>query len=779
MVESENVVDLDLREGDEALEEGVVHEVEEATAEGKFNDDVPDDFLQEVNKEIDQRGHILASEGERSPSVSCFNNVLLILGHLDDPKTPPQSIRTLPSTPISQHTLSVPQAPRKPKESIDISIVELETIQRVLIQQFEAVKSEDGNPSWKNVVHIVDDDDWEVVVDADPTPDTREGSDKETTVGGDLRPNAPSSRRNSEHESLDYANTKEVKTRPSATPTFSSVSVTSTAAEPASPSSTLHQQSSDDENLANPMTTPEYIPASMDSKTTALSTDAKTTTHPSAARLLKQLPDVNTPPWTSVGKDLVTTPTLSKFGLVFNKSLRLIICSTCCEGLPLCSVRSHLRAESASRATYQHGAWHLANVEFRHPGQACIPPPKLFKERLISSLIEANIITDADEILDSDKGTGWIIRAMASLSPSETEEELDAIAGLRKYDHSLGCNFPECDYTCRTLNTIQSHWSKTASHKGYAKLQGRSRYRHVTTQTLCEFPGYEKFFRVREPDKKKKSVQPSSGSPEVNFKSEGEFLKMMANMMHEQKNDVMEELNLSPIADQKTILPFIRDSRIEGFTKKHERTVPQLRPPPIQAIDTKYRTLRQLALRLALDKLALFRLPEEPINPTVLAHITNAGRCSDVFRRPFTELTLPASISAYVLLEVKFVWALLQARRKPKTSPFRLTQQQNKDLDTLENLLEEGAFSSSAQKVFNSLLYSIYFPDEASEHVLDIFYSPIIAFAALQFRESNGNYINPFHIPPILAKIQYMMRLSSLPHLHSLRKDRSAKEYNT
>lgn len=67
MVESDSVVDFDHREGDEALEEEAVQEVEEATAEGKFNDDVPDDFLQEVNEEVYRRGHILASEGKRSP----------------------------------------------------------------------------------------------------------------------------------------------------------------------------------------------------------------------------------------------------------------------------------------------------------------------------------------------------------------------------------------------------------------------------------------------------------------------------------------------------------------------------------------------------------------------------------------------------------------------------------------------------------------------------------------------------------------------------------------
>ena len=111
-------------------------------------------------------------------------------------------------------------------------------------------------------------------------------------------------------------------------------------------------------------------------------------------------------------------------------------------------------------------------------------------------------------------------------------------------------------------------------------------------------------------------------------------------------------------------------------------------------------------------------------------------------------------------------------------NPFVLAVDQIHALVSLEKQLATNPSSESAITALEVVLESMYMPDDVLTHGRDIFHSPVVAFAALQCRDGARGYIRFFHIPMMLAKVQYSMQLRGLLKLHAMRNKYSAVKYD-
>lgn len=108
--------------------------------------------------------------------------------------------------------------------------------------------------------------------------------------------------------------------------------------------------------------------------------------------------------------DLVMTPLLEEYGLVYNKHWNLIICRNCKEGLPLRSVPEHLMAVELSRWDSSIGKKAITSTK-----HIPVPPmrggsaaAKGFINQLVQSLIDGGYIGSKDDILDAASTPEWV-----------------------------------------------------------------------------------------------------------------------------------------------------------------------------------------------------------------------------------------------------------------------------------------------------------------------------------------------------------------------------------
>jgi hypothetical protein len=144
-------------------------------------------------------------------------------------------------------------------------------------------------------------------------------------------------------------------------------------------------------------------------------------------------------------------------------------------------------------------------------------------------------------------------------------------------------------------------------------------------------------------------------------------------------------------------------------------------------------------------------------------------------RRSFLPLKEKKSIAAYALLEFKFIWALIEARKKIKNKVYTFNKKQAYALDYLWQALNEledhdgdDHSYSTAIKALYLLFDEIYFP-KAYETKNTSFDMPTSTFLAIQCLAVDGSYLNIHLIPPIIAKLQYSFRLRAMHKIMHMR----------
>jgi len=71
---------------------------------------------------------------------------------------------------------------------------------------------------------------------------------------------------------------------------------------------------------------------------------------------------------------------------------------------------------------------------------------------------------------------------------------------------------------------------------------------------------------------------------------------------------------------------------------------------------------------------------------------------------------------------------------------------------------ESGPINSNILLKLFDLFDTLYFP-ETPMNATNVFVSPIMVFIALECLNGDGTYRSIFHIPPVIAKVQYSIRL--------------------
>ncbi|KAJ3502694.1 hypothetical protein NLJ89_g8769 [Agrocybe chaxingu] len=465
-------------------------------------------------------------------------------------------------------------------------------------------------------------------------------------------------------------------------------------------------------------------------------------------------------------EELVTTPILAKFGILYNKKYRILICDACREGHGLGGISRHLRCQWGTRSVFKDGKWTLFKVDFRHPGEARIPKTAAFMDLIADSLLAAGHISDKKDIRNEKLAQDWY--QASGILPDSPDHRPPAM-GLRIFEDCFGCAEADCSAVYRTFNSIQTHVSK----KHAATFKTRT---GVSAQTVSEQNGRVRLFEVfPTPEDQPMEMDDEHDVAPADTESL-QFHRWIADMVEGHKIDVMGDLDTTPKGDKKTILPYLLQSRIHDFVQDHRSTRTNLDPPKGNR-DGPYKTLRKFVTKSFEEELSLLT-QKDPIHAELLLRMTNAGRMvAHTTVKPFKELTEAKSITSYTLMETKLVWALLRARGMEE-SPFVFTQGQDEGLCKLDGLLKTSPSSMEARTALEDVLKSVYFPDHTSTHGENKFYSPVVAFAALQVWDpKEGGYISTFLIPPILAKLQYCMRLRSIRKLHDMRLNCSAEEY--
>lgn len=499
--------------------------------------------------------------------------------------------------------------------------------------------------------------------------------------------------------------------------------------------------------------------------------------------------------------DLVITKYIQNLGLVFNKKAKLLICVLCKAGITPSTAHHHLSTPKKPGVIFDQDrdTWvkqSNTTPEVAH-NTGKLPTSKELCAGIIDSLLLDGHISASDQVLDYikvDGVGGWLDTAM-HLNPPH--EKYSPVEGIAVYPHSLKCIVNEsktvngiqiCGYIVRAMASMQVHWSKkhtTHNNKPLRKTSTASRWSKVTAQTLLDHTGRHYFFSVFrpasqpvKPDNLSENKLPDSFSGPLDS-TDPLYLEHLTKLLKAQKNSVMGELDLSMQGDKKTMLPILADSRIAKFIEKHGDLRKPLDPAfandPIKA--ELYAKLRKAVLRSFLNDCEFFNMPTMPIHGDVLSLMTNAGRRGESPRKTFSLLTNIKSITAYAIIEAKFLWAMLNANKSSGLFMFNIDQQSL--LDTVKKLLHKSTEDNiELINELGKLVRSIYFPkDNANYYAQDIFFSPIIAFTALQCWDGK-QYLNIFHIPPILAKIQYLIRMRAVPVLHAMQANiPSTKEY--
>ena len=137
-------------------------------------------------------------------------------------------------------------------------------------------------------------------------------------------------------------------------------------------------------------------------------------------------------------------------------------------------------------------------------------------------------------------------------------------------------------------------------------------------------------------------------------------------------------------------------------------------------------------------------------------------------RRAFTALTVPKSVAGYAALEFKFIWAILQAACLPSNERpiFTFDIQQLRALRNLWTAINDADIEfNKVTEALHFVFLSTYYPRHPNTG-LDTFNSPVIVFLLLETLQDNGEYRSIFLIPPVIAKMQYAMRLHATPLFH-------------
>ncbi|KAF8870599.1 hypothetical protein BD779DRAFT_1680942 [Infundibulicybe gibba] len=455
--------------------------------------------------------------------------------------------------------------------------------------------------------------------------------------------------------------------------------------------------------------------------------------------------------------ELVTTDALHKYDLLYNKRYNLLICEPCASGLPLSQLYKHLKIptnDTRGRMMWNeaHEKWTRTSIVFSHQASLqLISSKKKLVDEVVKSLIDAGHIKRQEEIRnDEDNGNTWKRYPLPKV-PGQRP----AVMGLRLFQKVFQCEI--CTEISPSIATMKRHYITTKNH-------GTARFIPMkpttTAQTLTE-TGLVQYFQVE--DIQLPEILPLVPEQDAERFQGATGLELVAGLLRRKKQYTMSTLSkMDSNVDVRTILPVYVRTGVNKFLEAFDRHLLQ-QPYERRKEDPIYKRLQAVVAASFRDDINT--LKAQQLHHSILAQMTNCtpGAPTRFKPRSFAPLTEKKSVASYAAIEVKLIWTLLQATElglaQHSIVLFHFSNEQREGLLKLLTLLKTDNFDAqSATEALYGVFDAVYFPRQPATGV-SIFMEPVVVFLLLECLVDNGAYRSIFLIPPVIAKVQYAMRL--------------------
>jgi len=203
--------------------------------------------------------------------------------------------------------------------------------------------------------------------------------------------------------------------------------------------------------------------------------------------------------------------------------------------------------------------WRSTEVVFENHSSARLESYKKFKEKIVTSLISEGPIEKEEEIRNANDSTSWQKLPV----PDFAGELPPPIVGLRTFHNAIQCivgvdGDDICGYISTTKKTFQTHLSKCHG-RGYSE-----EYRNVVAQTFNE--SWVKYFEVL-PVAQLSTFDQTAKTIDAS----GFNLEAAHGLLHQTTAAYMNDLNVVPDSDIRTILPVFVETGIDQFIQPFNR----------------------------------------------------------------------------------------------------------------------------------------------------------------------------------------------------------------
>ncbi|KAJ7076236.1 hypothetical protein B0H15DRAFT_955761 [Mycena belliarum] len=464
-------------------------------------------------------------------------------------------------------------------------------------------------------------------------------------------------------------------------------------------------------------------------------------------------------------QELLTNPTLQKYGLYFNTLHGIFVCcpDECGSGVAIDQVSAHLGAKSFARGLGKSGAEWVESKVSHTNHRKLEQNPDALRDELVRALVEdpASGVTGLQDLVRTATTTPQAWKALQAARSAAGQSA--PVAGLKVFDQAECCRY--CHAGGVTKRSLAKDKCGTR-HERKKILHGRY------VQTILSDWNWRFFFDVPG-DMLAPPVADTAPPAPVDV---ADLLRqskaaLLGTALDSQwtKTQELRWASVSPAFHDTGVPAFVRCFDVIKIRKRTKlpRLDGNLHGPLAHLHDLNTLTAAE-DVQLAGNAHA-----------SVLTALT-AGRRSSNPQHSAKPFSVPLNLNPYLRVEIAVVSMILKELNKPtkpsiSDSPWPsllfLTATQTKLARLLNKELAEPFNEVTARRVYRDFLQELYFPSSLLlSEALKTFSSPLAVFLALNCIDTDGGFTPLDNIAPIVAKIQCLMVLRAL---HCLEEQKS------
>jgi hypothetical protein len=186
-----------------------------------------------------------------------------------------------------------------------------------------------------------------------------------------------------------------------------------------------------------------------------------------------------------------------------------------------------------------------------------------FKGKIVESLISERYIAEEGEIRDAISSTSWRDLSL----PEFTGDLRPQVAGLRTFTQAIQCTVPDSGIICGYISTSMGSFKNHLNIHGRGHINERQK---VVAQTLNESKSWMKYFEVS-PEAPLSTFGQTTNLCNNPIDITGFNLEAAHGLLHQTTATYMNDLNVVPDLDIRTILPVFVETGIDQFIQPFNR----------------------------------------------------------------------------------------------------------------------------------------------------------------------------------------------------------------